>query len=589
MTERRVVAVVLPDLLTELATARLVVRQLPGDATSRTRARNTASRNARSPLARPLAPPLGVVLVEESSGHEVEDARETPREGSMPRLSSEETRSTAVLAAVNSSALRFGVRAGQTVVEASAFVARLVVKEVSREELRARLGEIAEVALSFGPTVAFEEPDTVWVDVTGAAHLAGGEDASLAELSARVQELGHRVKVAVAGGPRLAQAFARYGRTNREGCLVVPSEETKARMAELPVRALPVDPERVAWLVRLGVLTVGAVSSLPRAAAAARLGEMAAQVLELAEGRDSSPLVAYVPPAIPREESSWDEPIDGIEPLLFVLRGLVSRLSARLSGRGEAVQAVSLVVVHDAAVCRLRGVPRETTLHFDLAAPIYRPEELFRVVSSRLGRTELVAAAVALRLEARAITRALALQLGLSRFASGLGGSSAKGPETLPVLLGELLADLGKERVGVLSVEGSHRPEKKSRLVKVTPAHLAPDAERLRKGQAALLLQLDQLDAGSPSEPVVPTRLFPKPIPVDCPIRRGATIAIEHRLFTVEKVTFERRLDAVEWWSPAPISRDYLRVLLRSPSGVVEAILYRERDTGARLLQAVCD
>jgi protein ImuB len=437
--------------------------------------------------------------------------------------------------------------------------------------------------------------------VSGASHLAGGEVALALELGGRIRALGHTVRVAVAGGPRLAQAFARFGRLSREGCLVVAEEDTVRRTAELPVRALPIDTERASWLLRLGVLTVGAISALPRAATASRLGEHARQVLDLAEGKDAWPLVPYVPPAIPHEETTWDEPIDGTEPLLFVLRGLVARLSARLEGRGEAVQALNVVLSHDRAMARLAGGAPETVLAFELAAPIHRAEELFRIIASRLGRTEVVAPTLGLRLEARAITRALALQLDLSRYASGLGGSVAKGPETLPVLLGELLADLGKEKVGIFSLEDSHKPEKKSRLTKVTPRILATSqagavgkalSVRGEKGNAVELHDHDPasnapLEERNPRS--APTRLLPHPVPFEAPLRRGTMVSLEHRLYSIERVVFEQRLTGVEWWSNSPVSRDYVRVWLRGQSGGIEAVVYVDRITHTRMIQAICD
>src|SRR5262249_35603397 len=154
-------------------------------------------------------------------------------------------------------------------------------------------------ALAFGPAVALEAPDTVWVNVTGAAHLVGGEEALVHELGARVCALGHAVRVAVSSGPRLAQAFARWGRMSREGGLVVPAAETSEHAAALPVRALPLDAEQAAWLVRLGVLTFGDLARLPRSASAPRLGEDAGRILDLAEGKDEAPLVLHVPPAMP--------------------------------------------------------------------------------------------------------------------------------------------------------------------------------------------------------------------------------------------------------------------------------------------------
>jgi len=564
---RRIVAIAVPKLLIELARASLVV-----------------PKSSKGPRRRPVkALPLGVLLVDAAQNPVLEgEATETEASAKSEPLSA-----TSELAAVDDVAARFGVRVGQTVAEAQAFVAKLVVREVTREQVLARLGEIAEVALGFGPTVSIESPDTVWVDVTGAAHLAGGEGALLLELTARIRALGHAARVAVSDGPCLSQAFARWGRVNREGVLVVPENETATQVAALPVRALPIPADRAAWLLQLGVVTVGDLARLPRAATASRLGEEAGKVLDLAEGRDGSPLLPHVPKAIPQEENSWDDPVDGMEPLLFVLRGLVSRLGARLEGRGEAVQALSLCLLYDRASARLANVPPTMSLHFEFAAPLYRPEELFRVVASRLGRTTLAAPTVGLRIEARAITRALALQLSLSRYAAGLGGNSTKGPETLPVLLAELNADLGKDKVGVLEVQSSHRPERKSRLSPVTPSLLGSPGVKKTRAQGAEAV-LSRLDAGeNPGR--VPVRLLPRPIPFEAPLRRGATVSVEHRLYTVESIDFERRLEAVEWWTEEPVSRDYLRVWLQNPNGGLEAIVYVDRGTGKRLIHGFHD
>lgn len=560
---RRVVGIVIPKLLVELAQASLVV---PGS--------KKGGPSVKSP-------PLGVLLVEgtrtASPGDEATEAK-----------ANEPIPATSELAAVDDAAARFGVRVGQTVAEAHAFVAKLVVREVTREQVLARLGEIAEVALGFGPTVSIESPDTVWVDVTGAAHLAGGEGALALELAARVRALGHAVRVAISDGPRLSQSFARWGCVGREGVLVVPSAETITRVAALPVRALPIPADRAAWLLQLGVITVGDLARLPRASTASRLGEEATKVLDLAEGKDDSPLLPYVPKAIPQEETCWDDPVDGIEPLLFVLRGLVARLGARLEGRGEAVQALSLCLLHDRASARLANVSPTTTLSFEFAAPLYRPEELFRVVASRLGSTKLVAPTIGLRLEARAITRALALQLSLSRYAAGLGGNSSTGPETLPVLLAELNADLGKDKVGVLRIESTHRPERKSRLSPVTPALLGnPGLKKARTKKMeppVVSVQDDREEAGH-----TPVRLLPRAIPFEAPLRRGVTVSLDHRLYTVETITFERRLEAVEWWTREPVSRDYLRVWLRGQSGGLEVAVYVDRETGRRILHGFYD
>lgn len=546
--ERRIAAVALTELLVELASAPLV-----------------AERDVKS---RSKLPPLGVVK-------EMESALQSEQR---PELAA-----TAVLGAVNENARRFGVRAGQTIAEACALVAHLVVREVRQRDVQAALGRVAELALAFGATVAFEAPDTVWVDITGAAHLWGGEASLAAELSSRVRALGHVARVAVASGPRLAQAFAHWAPPGAgpERAVVVSGRRTRELVAQLPLRALPIDEERAAWFVRLGVLTVGDLAAIPRAAAAARLGDDASRVLDLCEGRDTEPLVAYVPPGVPVEETSWDEPVNGTEPLLFVLRGLAARLSARLAGRGEAAQKLALVVQLDRAVAELEGVPSERTLLFDLASPLWREEEIRRVVGSRLERTKLGAPSLALRLEAPAVIRAIGRQLDLSRVSRGV--TTEKGALSLSVVLAELAADIGKDKVGVLSLADAHRPETQSVLAPaLDDAPVAPRPPRRTQPKKSLHKARPRSLGGAP------TRLLPRPVRIESALHPGATLRIDHRLYTIASMRFERRLDGVEWWA-APVSRDYLRLWLESAEGGFEALVYVDKRSGARWLQGAFD
>ncbi len=296
-------------------------------------------------------PPLGVVLVTGESkpgapNHAVAEHKPVD--------------ATAQLSAVNESAKRYGVREGQTITEACALVASLVVREVTQAEVLETLGCIAEVGLSLGSTVSVQAPDTVCVDITGSAHLQGGELALGSEFANRVRAMGHSVRVAISDGPRLARAFAQWFTPSAadpedRGVCVVPSEHTVPAFAALPINALPLPPDTAGWFVRLGVFTIGELCALPRQALGSRLGEAAAIVTELCAGRDRAPLVAFAPERTITERSAWDEPVTGTEPLSFVLGGLVSRVSARLTGRGEAAQSLVLTIVHDPAIARFRG------------------------------------------------------------------------------------------------------------------------------------------------------------------------------------------------------------------------------------------
>ncbi|HRH00999.1 MAG TPA: hypothetical protein PLR99_32370, partial [Polyangiaceae bacterium] len=188
----RVIAIVLPDLALEVAAP---VAAAPRELASRA--------------------PRGVVLAS--------------RKG---MLESELTGNVR-LHAVCERARAAGIAPGQTLAAARATASELVVRLVPAEALHAALERVAEAALAFGATASFARgeagEDTVWVDVTGCAHLfideplrgderarapdelAAGEARLLARLEARVRELGHACRLALAGGPRVARAVASHG------------------------------------------------------------------------------------------------------------------------------------------------------------------------------------------------------------------------------------------------------------------------------------------------------------------------------------------------------------------------------------------
>jgi protein ImuB len=573
---RRVLALILPDLLVELA-----LRQ----------------RFAQAPEQQAEAPkPLGVVLVNEPEKSQPEQLSLSV--AGKPLAPPQELPASERLAAVNREAERFGVRAQQTIAEASALVSQLIVAKVKRVEVERALGGLAEVALGYGATVALSAPDTVWVDITGSAHLFGGEETLAQDLAERVRELGHRVKVAVSSGPELARAFARWAAPPRrkEGSaalavVVVAPSRTPLAAAELPIHALPLGPDNLGYLTRLGLLTWGELSRQPRSALAPRLGKEAARVLELCSGEDNAPLVPYTPPRILEEESTWDDAVSGTEPLGFVLRGLSARISARLCARGEAAEVLDVTLLHDGVIARFRGVPAQTLLHFKLSQPLHREAELRRIVASRLERLKLAAPSVGMRLTVPRLGPIIARQLSLSEL---MAGDTTSGEEDLPIVLAELSADIGEEHLGVLSLVDAHRPEAQSALASALPEQAAHAKRRGKKGRAEPGTAAPKSSLRKTEPPIwsrlpsPPTRLLPNPVELSSVISAGSTLVLGHTLYTIERLRFEQRLDAVEWWS-RPVARDYLRLWLNSESGGMEALVYVDRHSGRRFLQAVGD
>lgn len=443
-----------------------------------------------------------------------------------------------------------------------------LVRARGEGSFRGDLARIADIALGYAPTVGVtlggpQAPplDTVYLDLTGCAHLHGGEEALSRELAARLRELDHPVRVAIAEGPRIARALALFADTE---VTIARAGEGRAAFFELPLEALLLDDATLAFLARAGLEKVGELASLPRKTLLSRLGPRAREALSLLAGHDDVPLTPYEPPRAPTEEIEWEAGVSSLEALLFALRGLIARLSARLEGRGEAAGVLEVGARYDASIAELRGVTRaEKTARVELPAPLSREADLFRVLKAKLETWKLEAPVTRLSLAAALVVRAPRVQLDLSRDVS-------VSPDAWPVLLAELSAELGQGGFGLLALVPTHRPEAKTALV-------PPPSTPRRWNEAP------------PSLVCLPTRLLPEPVPLARALAIGETVAIAHCTFTIEALRHQMRLDRVEWWSLAPLSRDYARVSLASKGARVEAWVYRDLLTGARYLQGYFD
>ncbi|WP_438042590.1 DinB/UmuC family translesion DNA polymerase [Sorangium sp. So ce128] len=622
MAVRRIVAIVLPQLACEL------VKQ-------------------RGPVSPSGKAPLAVILGGEDD-RRAALALQPEREPQAP---------AAVIDVVDDEARRYGVRPGQKVVEAAALVAHLAIHRVTFAEIDAALGRVAEVALGLGATAAIQlgeqgapragaarasraperaasearSPwgdgpyDTVWLDITGASHLVGGEEALLGELGERVAALGHRARLAIADGPRLAQALARFGAHADGGggaeAPIAPPGKGAQAIGPLPVQALPVEREVASFLVRLGVLRVEDLARLPRAQVAARLGPRTADVMELLAGRDPVPLLPFEVPRLLEEEVLFDEPIESAESLLFVLRGMTSRIASRLAARGEACGRLNVAIAYDRSIARLRLGEREDDgaaaalleddgrgpslrFHVDMPVPLSDAGDLLRPLKARLERIELAAPAVGVHVIASRIARARRVQLDLSRDRSA-------DPDSLPALLAELSAEIGQERVGILEIADAHRPEARSRLVPASGEAAMTRASAAARARAAADRGAAEQAGGADAPALEPARLLAQPIPLGR-VGRGAIVAVDRHLYAIERLSFVMRIDAVEWWTPTPASRDYARAWLvsGSPSGKAaparlgelrpprdgasasscgEAWIYVDRATGEAFLQGWCE
>ena len=177
----------------------------------------------------------------------------------------------------------------------------------------------------FSPLTAADPPDGVLIDITGCAHLFGGESGLRARLGRRLPE----ARIAIANTAAASWALARYGSAEDED------------LAPLPVAALRLDPLTVTRLRRVGIRRIGELARLPRAELTAGFGR--GPVLRLAQALGQAPeeLRFITAPPDWREIEHFAEPILTPAQLLAALARLTDRLCRLLAAASRG--ATSLI------------------------------------------------------------------------------------------------------------------------------------------------------------------------------------------------------------------------------------------------------
>src|SRR5205823_9913906 len=159
-----------------------------------------------------------------------------------------------IIQAVTKAAAACGARLGARLTDARALEPSLVAVPADPEGDAALVQRLAAWAGRWSPLVEVDG-DVLRLDVSGVAHLFGGEAGLVRDVQRRFAALGLTARVAIAPTAAAAWALSRFG---------------GAELAPLPVTALRLDADTVRTLERLGLKTIGALLDMPRLALARR-------------------------------------------------------------------------------------------------------------------------------------------------------------------------------------------------------------------------------------------------------------------------------------------------------------------------------
>jgi protein ImuB len=452
------------------------------------------------------------------------------------------------LAALNEAAEAAGLVPGQPLADARAKAEFLQTRDIDAAADDMALRRLALWATRYTPTASplcgdfwVEEngADGFFLDIEGASHLFGGEEALIADLALRLEKIfGLPARLAIADTPGAAWALSRFHPTPSP---ILPSGQEACTLKPLPVEALRLSPETCRTLRRLGFKTIGALLEQPRAPFAARFPAELLVRIDQALGRRDEPLIPIVAPPVYHMLRYLLEPILTQEAIVALARRLMQTLTHVLARDDVGARTLRL------SLYRVDGAVE--TIEIGLTLPTRDVAHIVRLIDLKL---EALAAAeeAGFGFEAvgLAVTRAERMSARQNELiAEDL--SEADRAERCAVLVDTLRQRLGPQSVRRFEAVARHLPERAEALAPVTAEASTAWPKPEQKPRPLLLLPR--------AEPTDVTALVP-----DGPPRR----------FRWRGVTYEvtgaqgpERIGA-EWWrkpdghrTPEP-TRDYYLV-----------------------------
>jgi protein ImuB len=286
----------------------------------------------------------------------------------MPLITAASDGRRMVVAAADRAALALGIRPAMPLAHARAMVPGLTVVDADLAGDAAALARMAAWCLRYSPLTAGDPPDGVWIDITGCAHLHGGEAALLADLLERLGRSGTQAHAAVADTPGAAHAVARFA---PEPAAVIAPGAHQAAIA--PLR-LP--PETVGALRRLGFERIGQLAETARGPLVRRFGQQVALRLDQASGRVFEPIQPVVPDDVAAHRLLFIEPLLTAEAFGTVIDELLNTVCGKLEAIGQGARRLDLLFERiDGSVQAIR---------IGTAAPSRHAPHLARLLKERL-------------------------------------------------------------------------------------------------------------------------------------------------------------------------------------------------------------
>jgi protein ImuB len=462
-----------------------------------------------------------------------------------------------------------------------------------------KLQIVLERCRRFSPLIGLEPTDgeSVLLDITGLAHLFGGEAALGEAIAGDLNQLGLAVRVAVADTVGAAWAAARWGERREGGRekgeggrlklelaphshaehgnqdnlpspfsplpspFIIPPGETLAFLAPLPVPALRLPPETVRLLGELGLRRIGQVEALAHEELASRFGPLLLRRLDQAFGRLNEPVrpCRFATKFAAHWSAEW--PTARRDTIDAAVEHLIGRVATMLKDCGQG--ALRLECRLDLEIDSQQSTIRHQQLSVGLFRPTAAAKRLFELVEIQLERLRIAAPVADIHV-AVTLTAPLEPPEQVMLFDSD---DDRRQPRQLAALVERLGSRLGREAVAAVRLRTEAQPE--------LAWHYDPLLGGMRRkvvrtrrvrNQHAERAEYDgdrHTACAAYNVPPRPLRLLPRPLvlAVTSIVPDGPPIAFRHggQEHRIAHTWGPERIET-GWWRGHAVGRDYFRV-----------------------------
>jgi protein ImuB len=336
---------------------------------------------------------------------------------------------------INPAAATAGVEIGATTSLALARTSELQLFAPATELEHQQQSALLQLCYRYSPYIENTAAGVCTLDLQG--RKGNKQEWWARELLAQWRSLGFVAQLGVGLNPEIAWQAAKIANP----FLQVTKESNL--LQSLPLESLNPSPYLFDILRNWGIRSLGALTRLPREEIGQRLGLEGLSLWDRAAGRSKNVLKQTQPPETFIETVDLEHRLETLEPLLFMLRRFLERLSLRIAAvyRFIAEIRLTLVLEDGEKIGRSLQIP----------APTRDVETLFRIASQYLDTVQTSAPIVGLELEA------IPSNPGQNQF--DLFQSGLKDPNRFFQTLARLAALLGNDQVGIPEKLNTHKPD----------------------------------------------------------------------------------------------------------------------------------